>query len=228
MVKRLAEKNPPAKVGWASIPPKGGTTALIRGGGFLAGLLFALVAPAQELGPEELIRKMTAEVLEAIRADKKLAAGDRQKALQLAESKVLPHINFTEAARIALGPTWLQATPAQQGQLALEFRRMLVRVYSSAISAYSGQTMKVLPVEMKPGVTRMTVHNHYLRPGQTPILVVYSMRRTPEGWKIYDVSFEGVSLVLAYRSEFDVIVKQEGIDGLIKRMTEKNTPAKLN
>ena len=170
---------------------------------------------------------MTAEVLDAIRADKQLAAGDRQKALELAERKVLPYINFTEATRIAVGPAWLQATPAQQAQLALEFRRMLIRVYSSAISAYRGQIMKVLPVQMNPGDTRTTVRNEYLRPGQTPILVVYSMRKVSEGWKIYDVSFQGVSLVTAYRSEFDVILKQEGIDGLIKRLTEKNTPPQL-
>lgn len=202
---------------------------LIRGCGFLAGLLFALVAPAQELGPEELVRKMTAEVLDAIHSDPQLAAGDRQKALQLAESKILPHINFTEAARFAVGPAWHQATPAQQARLALEFRRMLVRVYSRAITAYSGQTMKVLPVEMKPDATRTTVRNQYLRAGQAPILVVYSMRKTPEdGWLIYDVSIQGVSLVLAYHSEFEAILKQEGIDGLIKRMTERNTPAKLD
>jgi phospholipid transport system substrate-binding protein len=171
---------------------------------------------------------MTAEVLEAIHSDPKLAAGDRQKALALAESKVLPHINFTEAARIAVGPAWQKATPEQQQRLALEFRRMLIRVYSSAISAYKGQTMKVLPVELKPGDTRTTVRNQYLRPGQQPVLVIYSMRLVSEGWKIYDVSIQGVSLALAYRSEFDAIVKKEGIDGLIKRMTEKNTPVPLN
>ena len=189
--------------------------------------LFALAAPAQEPGPEELIRKMTAEVLDSIRADKQLAAGDRQKALELAERKILPHINFTEAARLAVGPAWQQATPEQQAQLALEFRRMLIRVYSRAISAYSGQTMKVLPVQVNPGDTRTTVRNHYLRPGHEPILVVYSMRKVSEGWKIYDVSFQGVSLVTAYRSEFDAILKQGGIDGLIKRMREKNTPVPL-
>lgn len=205
-------------------------TALIRRGGFLAGLSIALAALAQgqELGPEELIRKMTVEVLDAIRADKQLAAGDRQKALKLAEEKVLPHINFTEAARIAVGPTWFQATPAQQTQLALQFRRMLIRVYSSAISAYSGQTMKVLPVQMDPDDTRATVRNEYLRPGQAPILVVYSMRKVSEGWKIYDVSFQGVSLVLAYRAEFAAILKKDGIDGLIKLMMEKNAPVPLS
>lgn len=170
---------------------------------------------------------MTAEVLDAIHADKQLAAGDRQKALRLAEEKVLPHINFTEAARIAVGAAWAKATPEQQARLALEFRRMLIRVYSRAISAYGGQTMKVLPVHMNPGDERTTVRNEYLRPGQTPILVVYSMRKVSEGWKIYDVTIQGVSLAHAYSAEFAEILKKEGIDGLIRRITEKNTPAPL-
>jgi len=104
---------------------------------------------------------------------------------------------------------------------------MLVRTYSNAISAYEGQTMQVLPVRMKPGDTEVTVHNRYIRAGGKPLPVDYAMHKTAEGWKIYDITVEGVSLVLTYRSEFDAIVKQEGIDGLIKRLEEKNTPAKL-
>ena len=93
---------------------------------------------------------MTAEVLDAIRADKQLAAGDRQKALELAERKVLPHVNFTEAARFAVGPAWLQATPAQQAQLALEFRRMLIRVYSRAITPDSRSVPSATPIPLRP------------------------------------------------------------------------------
>jgi phospholipid transport system substrate-binding protein len=103
---------------------------------------------------------------------------------------------------------------------------MLVRTYSNAISAYEGQTMKVLPVRMKPGDTEVTVHNQFIRPGNPkPVLLDYSMRKTEKGWKIYDIVVEGVSLVLTYRSEFDAVVKQDGIDGLIKRLAQKNTPA---
>ena len=191
--------------------------------------LMALV-PAraqQDLGPEELVRKLTQDVLDAIRSDRQLAAGDRQKALKLAEEKVLPHIDFEEATRLAVGRAWAQAAPEQRKKLVEEFRRMLVRTYSSAISAYEGQTMKVLPVRMKPGDTEVTVHNQYIRAGGTPLPVDYQMHKTDQGWKIYDITVEGVSLVLTYRSEFDAIVKQEGIDGLIKRLEEKNTPAKL-
>jgi len=192
--------------------------------------LMALALPAraqQDLGPEELVRKVTQDVLDAIRSDKQLAAGDKQKALKLAEEKVLPLIDFEEAARLAVGRAWAQATPEQRKKLVEEFRKMLVRTYSNAISAYEGQTMKVLPVRMKPGDTEVTVHNQYIRAGGTPLPVDYQMHKTDQGWKIYDITVEGVSLVLTYRSEFDAIVKQEGIDGLIKRLEEKNTPAKL-
>jgi phospholipid transport system substrate-binding protein len=192
--------------------------------------LMALALPAraqQDLGPEELVRKVTQDVLDAIRSDKQLAAGDKQKALKLAEEKVLPLIDFEEATRLAVGRAWAQATPEQRKKLVEEFRRMLVRTYSNAISAYEGQTMQVLPVRMKPGDTEVTVHNRYIRAGGKPLPVDYQMHKTDQGWKIYDITVEGVSLVLTYRSEFDAIVKQEGIDGLIKRLEEKNTPAKL-
>jgi phospholipid transport system substrate-binding protein len=192
--------------------------------------LMALALPAraqQDLGPEQLVRKVTQDVLDAIRSDKQLAAGDKQKALKLAEEKVLPLIDFEEAARLAVGRAWAQATPEQRKKLVEEFRRMLVRTYSNAISAYEGQTMQVLPVRMKPGDTEVTVHNRYIRAGGKPLPVDYAMHKTAEGWKIYDITVEGVSLVLTYRSEFDAIVKQGGIDGLIKRLEEKNTPAKL-
>ena len=202
---------------------------MIRGatGRFLALWLFILQAflvQAQQLGPEELVRKMTEEILEAIKSDQQLAAGDRQKALKLAEEKILPHVDFEEATRLAVGRSWNQASPQQKKQLVQEFRSMLVRTYSSAVSAYQGQTMKVLPARMKPDDTEVTVRNQYIRPGAKPVALDYAMRKTDAGWKIYDIVVEGISLVLTYRSEFDVVVKQDGIDGLLKRLAQKNTP----
>jgi phospholipid transport system substrate-binding protein len=187
--------------------------------------IFVLPVAAQELGPEDLVKKVTQEVFDAIKSDKQLAAGDKQKAIKLAEEKVLPHIDFEEATRLAVGRGWAQASPEQKKKLVSEFRNMLVRTYSNAITAYQGQTMKVMPVRMKPGDTEVTVHNQFLRAGGKPVLLDYSMRKTDDGWKIYDIVVEGVSLVLTYRSEFDAVVKQEGIDGLIKRLSQKNTPA---
>ncbi len=192
---------------------------------FLAALLFAVPVLAQDPGPEELVKKVTAEVMAAIKGDKQLAAGDRQKALKLAEEKILPHVDFEEAARLAVGRGWAQATPEQKKKLVAEFRNMLVRTYSSAISAYEGQEMKVLPSRVKPGETGATVRNQFVRPGGKPVLIDYTMRKTDKGWKIFDIVVEGVSLVLTYRSEFDAVVKQDGVDGLIKRLAQKNTPA---
>jgi len=190
-------------------------------------LVFAFASPAlaQELGPEELVKKVTAEILDAVKSDKELASGNREKALKLAEEKVLPLIDFEEATRLAVGRSWSQASPEQKKRLTEEFRRMLVRTYSSAISSYQGQTMKVLPVRMKPGDTEATVRNQYIRPGAKPVQLDYSMHKTDAGWKIYDIVVEGISLVLTYRSEFDAVVKQEGIDGLIKRVAAKSSPA---
>ena len=188
----------------------------------IASLLFAMPAAAQELGPEELVRKVTADVLDSIHSDKQLQSGDRKKMLALAEKKVLPHVDFEEAVKLAAGKSWQSATPEQRQQLAREFRSMLIRVYSSAIDTYRGQTMKVLPVRLAPGATEVTVRNQYLRQGRPPVAVEYAMHKTPEGWKIYDIVVEGVSLVLTYRAEFEQVARTAGIDGLIRRLQEKN------
>jgi phospholipid transport system substrate-binding protein len=185
-------------------------------------LLVSFAAAAQSLGPEELVRKVTTDVLETVQADKELQEGDRKKAIALAEQKVLPHIDFRHAAQLALGKGWSSATPEQQERLVSEFRSMLIRIYSSAVGKYRGQTMRVLPLKHAPADTDVTVRNQYLNPGQPPLSVDYAMRRTTDGWKIYDIVVGGVSLVLTYRSEFDNIVRQSGVDALIARLAEKN------
>jgi phospholipid transport system substrate-binding protein len=184
---------------------------------FLAG-----PALAQELAPDDMVRKVTADVLDAIKSDQQLQAGDRKKALALAEQKILPHVDFRESARLATGKAWPGATPAQQDQIVSEFRSMLVRIYSNAIDVYRGQTMKVQPVRLPPGATEVTVRNQFLRAGQPPVPVDYAMKKMPAGWMIYDITVDGVSLVLTYRDEFDQITRTSGVDGLIKRLKEKN------
>jgi phospholipid transport system substrate-binding protein len=190
---------------------------------------FTQTALAQELSPEQLVQKVTEEVLTAIKSDKQLAAGDKQKALKLAEEKVLPYIDFEEATRLAVGRAWSQATPEQRKKLVGEFRNMLVRTYSNAIEAYEGQTLKVLPSRggKQAGNDEATVRAQFVRAGGKPLPIEFQMRKTGPTWKVFDIAVEGISLVLTYRSEFDAVVKQEGIDGLIKRLTQKNSPAKL-
>ena len=183
--------------------------------------LSAVAAAAQELAPDALVRQVTADVLESIQGDAALQAGDRKKAIALAEQKVLPHIDFTEATRLALGSWWKTATPAQRERLSTEFRGLLVRTYANAIGGYKGQTMRVLPLRMEAGADDVVVRNQFLRPGAPPLRVDYAMYKTPAGWKIYDIVAEGVSLVLTYRTEFDQVVRQSGIDSLIQRIAEK-------
>jgi phospholipid transport system substrate-binding protein len=198
---------------------------------FLAFLIvfFAIPALAQELSPDDTVKKVTEDVLASIKSDKQLAAGDKQKALKVAEEKVLPYIDFEEATRLAVGRAWSQATPEQKKRLVSEFRNMLVRTYSNAIESYQGQTLKVLPARggKQDAKDEATVRTQFVRAGGQPLPIEFQMRKTEKGWKVYDIAVEGVSLVLTYRSEFDSVVKQEGIDGLIKRLTQKNTPAKI-
>src|SRR2546428_3783183 len=193
-----------------------------------ATLLFAFSATAwAQAKPEELVQTITNDILAAIKSDKQLAAGDKQKALKLAEEKVLPYIDFEEATRLAVGRAWSQASPEQKKKLVSEFRNMLVRTYSNAIEAYQGQTLKVLPSRggKQDAKDEATVRTQFVRAGGQPLPIEFQMRRTEKGWKVFDISVEGVSLVLTYRTEFDNVVKQEGIDGLIKRLDQKNTPA---
>lgn len=196
---------------------------------FLASLFLLAPALAQELAPDQLVQKITEEVLSAIKSDKQLAAGDKQRALKLAEEKVLPYIDFEEATRLAVGRAWSKASPEQKKKLVSEFRNMLVRTYSNAIEGYQGQTLKVLPARggRQDAKDEATVRAQFVRSGGKPLPIEFQMRKSGADWKVYDISVEGISLVLTYRSEFDAIVKQEGIDGLIKRLTQKNAPAKL-
>src|SRR5512138_408779 len=185
------------------------------------------LAWAQEAGPEQLIQRITDEVMAAIQSDRDLAAGDKDKALKLAEQKVLPHVDFEEATRLAVSRAWSRASAEQQKTLVTEFRAMLLRTYTNAIGTYAGTQARLLTTHGKPqGEARgseATVRYQFVRSGGSPVLVAYELRKTGAGWKIYDISVEGMSLVLTYRTEFDGILKQEGVDGLIRRLAQKNT-----
>jgi len=188
-------------------------------------VLSASVAGAEELGPDALVRQITDQVMDAILKDKALQAGDKQKALALAEAKILPHIDFRAMTQLALGRNWRIASAAQRDQIVDGFRDMLVRTYSNAIGAYRGQKMEVKPTRMEPGDTDVTVRNSYISPGQPAVQVDYRMEKTPDGWKIYDIVFDGVSLVATYRSEFAQQVRDGGIEGLIARLGQMNGAA---
>lgn len=185
-------------------------------------LLGAVGAGAAETGPLELAKTTSEEVLTILKKDQDIRSGNTKKTLDLVESKILPHFNFTRMTRLAVGRNWRQASPAQQQALVDEFRTLLVRTYSSAFTQYRNQTVDFKPVKMAPADTEVTVKSEIKESGRPPLPIHYSMEKTADGWKVFDVVVEGVSLVTTYRGTFGEEVQRGGIDGLIKTLAEKN------
>jgi len=190
-------------------------------GALLSLSLAAPAAWAQE-APDALVKRVADDVLNTIRGDKDIQAGNQAKVKQLIESKLAPNFDFTRMTSLALGRNWRTATPAQQTQLTDQFRTLLVRTYSGALSNYRDNTMNYKPMRMNPGDTDVVVRTEVTRPGQSAVPIDYSMEKMPDGWKAYDVVVAGVSLVTNYRDEFNGIVQKSGVDGLIKALTDKN------
>jgi len=184
-------------------------------------VLGAAPARAQE-APDALVKRVAEETLASIRADKELQSGNPAKVKQLIESKLLPHFDTTRMTALAMGRNWRAATPEQQKRLTEEFQTLLIRTYSNALTNYRDNTMNYKPMRMNPSDTEVVVRTEVTRPGQAPVQIDYSMAKTPEGWKAYDVVVAGVSLVTNYRDEFNDQVKSSGVDGLIKTLAEKN------
>lgn len=185
-------------------------------------LAAAAAVMAAEVSPDVLVKNTTQEVLAIIKQDKDIRAGQQKKILELIDGKVLPHFNFTRMTRLAVGKNWNRATPEQQQDLVKEFRTLLVRTYSTALTAYKDQTIDVKPLKMQAADSETTVKTQVNQSGAQPVTLDYSMEKTPQGWKVYDVTVGGVSLVTNYRSTFDNQISQSGVDGLIKTLAEKN------
>jgi phospholipid transport system substrate-binding protein len=135
---------------------------------------------------------------------------------------VLPHFNFTAMTALAMGQNWPKASAEQRKELTGEFRTLLVRTYASALAAYSEQKFDFRPLRAKATDTDVTVNVRVLQPGAQPVTLDYSMEKTANGWKVYDVMVGGVSLVANYRTEFANTVRASGVDGLIKDLRAKN------
>jgi phospholipid transport system substrate-binding protein len=180
-------------------------------------------ALAQDVSPPDaLVKKVTLEVLDAIAKDKDIQAGDRRKTIDLIERKVLPHFNFSGMTALALGASWRRASAEQKKLLTGEFKTLLLRTYASALASYQGQKLEFRPLRAKAGESEVTVNVRVLQPGGQPVAIDYDMERTAEGWKVYNLSVGGISLVLNYRTEFNNAVSEAGIDGLIERLRAKN------
>jgi phospholipid transport system substrate-binding protein len=187
---------------------------------FLAAFVPALAA-AQE-APDALVKRVTNEVLAIIKADKDLQGGNARKIAELAEAKVLPHFDFARMTRLAVGRSWQQANEAQKEALVKEFRTLLVRTYSTSLTAYRNQTIEVKPLKMAAGDKEVNVRTAVIQPGGPPIPIDYAMEKVEGGWKVYDVVIDGASLVTTYRGTFNDQVQRGGIDGLVKSLAERN------
>lgn len=185
------------------------------------GLLSAPVF-ADDMAPDVLVKKVTDEVLAVVRADKDLQNGNTKKAIDLVETKVLPHFNFTRMTALALGREWSKTSAEQKTRLTNEFRTLLVRTYSNALTAYKDQTVEYKPFKMQAGETDVTVRTLVHQTNGKHIGLDYALDKQADGWKVYDVVVAGVSLVTNYRESFTQEIRANGVDGLISTLAAKN------
>jgi|LakWasM128_HOW14_FD_contig_31_311175_length_1386_multi_8_in_0_out_0_2 phospholipid transport system substrate-binding protein len=188
----------------------------------IAAMLLVNVATAEDVAPDVLVKNTANDVLEIIRKDKDIQNGDMRKISALAEEKILPHFDFERMSRMVLGKHWNRATKEQQQQFVNEFRSLLIRTYASALTKYRNQAIEYKPMRAQPSDTDVTVRTQIVQPGSQPLPIDYSLVRKEDGWKVYDVVIEGVSLVTNYRGQFSSEVRQSGMDGLIQRLADKN------
>ncbi|MES2554250.1 MAG: ABC transporter substrate-binding protein [Pseudomonadota bacterium] len=190
--------------------------------GFVA--LAATTAHA-EIAPDVLVKSTAEEVLEIVKKDKDIQAGDQKKIFALAEEKILPNFNFDRVSQLVLGRGWSKATPEQQQAFQREFRSLMLRTYATALSKYRNQTIEYKPLRTQPGDKEATVKTLILQPGGQPVGVDYTLEKSGDSWKVYDIVIEGVSLVTNYRGQFSNEIKNSGIDGLIQKLADKNKQA---
>ena len=177
---------------------------------------------AQVDSPDGLIKKVTEDVLTIVRQDKDIQSGNAKKVIELVEAKVLPNFNFQHMTALAMGKDWNKASPEQKKRLAEEFKTLLVRTYSNALTGYRNQTIRYKPTKMQPGDDDVVVRTEVVQPGSKAIQLDYSMEKMADGWKVYDVVVAGVSLVTNYRDTFNQEVRANGVDGLLQMLVNKN------
>ena len=183
------------------------------------------VAQAEMVAPDVLIKSTAQDVLEIVKQDKDIQAGNQRKILDLVDAKVLPHFDFVRMTQLAVGKYWRSATNEQKQALVTQFRNLLVRTYTKAFTVYRDQTIEMKPFKMADDATEVTVKTTINKPGAPPVPVDYEMRKTSGGWKAFDVSIEGISMVNSYRGTFASEIQENGIDGLIKTLADKNASA---
>jgi phospholipid transport system substrate-binding protein len=190
--------------------------------------LLAVAAPVafalDASNPDTLIKALSVETLEAVKADKAIQAGDLSKIQALVDGKVMPHVNFKRLTSSAVGPAWRQATPEQQDKLQKEFRTLLIRTYAGALSQVKDQQLAFRPTKFAPEDTEVVVRTQVRGKGD-PIQLDYRMEKDGAVWRIFDMNVLGIWLGDQYRSSFRQEINANGIDGLIKTLVERNAKA---
>ena len=182
------------------------------------------VAHAQAATADALIKQVSTEVIDTVKSDKAIQAGDVSKIITLVDTKVMPHVNFQRMTASAVGRHWRTATPEQQKRLQDEFKILIVRTYAGALTQVKDQTVQLKPVRAGADDSEVVVRTEVKGKGD-PIQLDYRLEKNGSGWKIYDVNVLGVWLVEQYRSSFAQEIGTAGVDGLIAKLTERNKAA---
>ena len=183
-----------------------------------------LVAPAraQNEAPDALVKRISADVIETVKADKDIQAGNRNRIMELVNSKILPHVDAEKMTAQAAGRFWRQATPDQQKRLSEEFRTLLVYTYSGALSQIKNETVEFKPMRAAAADTDVEVRSQVNVARGEPITLNYRLAKGTQGWKIYDINVLGAWLVETYKGTFAAEINKSGVDGLINKLAERN------
>jgi phospholipid transport system substrate-binding protein len=187
---------------------------------FAANVIAAPAASAE--APDVLVKRVSTEVIDAVKADKDIQAGNRNKIMELVNAKILPYVDSEKMTQLAAGRYWRQATPEQQKALSDEFRTLLVYTYSGALSQIRNETVEFKPFRADPADTEVEVRSQVNMTRGEPITLNYRLTKTPQGWKIFDINVLGAWLVETYKSTFSSEISKGGVDGLIKKLQERN------
>jgi phospholipid transport system substrate-binding protein len=187
-------------------------------------LAWAPLVRAEDEAPDALIKRLSVDVLDTIKSDKAIRAGDMSRVVALVDNRIMPNVNFQRMTASAVGPGWRQATPEQQKRLQDEFKTLLVRTYAGALAQVSDQTIAMKPLRAAPEDKEVIVRTEVKGHGDA-IQLDYRLEKTPgvgAGWKIYNLNVLGVWLVETYRSQFAQQINAKGLDGLIESLVEQN------
>ena len=189
---------------------------------FAAGAFAAPAAPAAAEAPDALVKRISNDVIATAKSDKDIQAGNQKKVMDLVDAKILPYVDFQRMTALAAGRFWRDATPEQKTALSTEFRTLLIHTYSGALSQIKNETVEFKPMRNDPADTEVEVRSQVNVARGEPIQLNYRLAKGPSGWKIFDINVLGAWLVETYKGTFATEIGKGGIDGLVKKLAERN------